>query len=260
VNPRGLVDRSVPVLKVESVEGETRAVLIGTACHNTTLSGKDMLISGDFAGYAQHYVEQQIDGVQAMFMQGCGGDANPFPDGSEEIARVHGMTLGKEVTRVLATKLEPIAGPLTMLLSWVELPLQQDITKETYDKLNRASGSTRNVARKLKEQRISDGELPGLFLTQIGFWQFGSDLTLVALPGEVVVDYVKLIEEAIGPRKLWVSAYNHDVFGYLPSKRVLREGGYEMRGVYSGGIGIFAPEAEDVVVEAVRQLAQKAGR
>lgn len=260
VNPRGLADRSVPVLKVESSDEKLRCLLIGTACHNTTLTGRDMQISGDFAGYAQQHIEQELDGVQVMFLQGCGGDANPFPRGSEEIARVHGLTLGKEVLRVLETELTTIRGPLTAQLAAVSLPLQQEFTEADFEKLNRASGATRNVASKLRERLDSENKLPTAYDSRIALWQLGEDLTLVALPGEVVVDYVHLLEAAIGPRKLWVSAYNHDVFGYLPSARVLREGGYEVRGVYAGGIGIFAPEAERIVVDQVRALAIKAGR
>lgn len=260
VNPRGLADRSVPILKIAAPDGTVRGVLIGTACHNTTLGGQDMQISGDYAGYAQQHVEGQHAGVQAMFMQGCGGDANPFPRGSEETSRIHGMTLGKEVLRVLDTELTPIAGQLTTVLGTVALPLQHHFTEDDFDKLDRASGSTRKVAQQLKEKIESGEELPTSYESRIAVWQFGEDLTLVALPGEVVVDYVRLIEDAIGPRKLWVSAYNHDVFGYLPSTRVLREGGYEMRGIYSGGFGIFAPGAERVVAEQVQALAAEAGR
>lgn len=258
VNPRGLVDRSVPVLRVQSPEGKLRCVLFGAACHNTTLGGTAMRISGDFAGYAQEYVERELDGIQAMFLQGCAGDANPFPRGSEEIARIHGMTLGKEVLRVLSSEFAKIDGPLTTLSSSVQLPLQQNLSDNDYDKLERASGSTRSVAQKLREKLKSDGNLPGSFQTECALWQFGEDLTLVALPGEVVVEYVRLIEDALGPRKLWVSAYNHDVFGYLPTARVLREGGYEIRGIYSGGLGIFAPNVEDVVVERIQALAKQA--
>ena len=95
----------------------------------------------------------------------------------------------------------------------------------------------------------------------MALWQFGDDLTLVGMSGEVVVDYVYLIEQALGrENRLWIAAYCHDVYGYLPSARVLREGGYETRGIYAGGIGFFAPEAEDVVAEAIRQLAEEAGR
>lgn len=87
--------------------------------------------------------------------------------------------------------------------------------------------------------------------------QFGSDLTLVALSGEVVVDYVAQLERAVGPRNLWIAAYCNDVFGYLPSSRVLREGGYETRGVIYGGVGLFRPEAEELVVSRVKKLVER---
>jgi hypothetical protein len=82
----------------------------------------------------------------------------------------------------------------------------------------------------------------------------------VGLSGEVVVDYVQVVEQAIGPLKLWVAAYCNDVYGYLPSARVIREGGYETRGVYYGGGGFFAPSAQEVVGRTVRSLAEKVGR
>ncbi len=91
-------------------------------------------------------------------------------------------------------------------------------------------------------------------------WQFGQDLTLVGLPGEVVVDYVALLEKALGPNQLWLAAYCNDVFGYLPSARVLSEGGYETRGLYAGDAGIFDARAEGVVIEKVTELAKRAGR
>ena len=94
----------------------------------------------------------------------------------------------------------------------------------------------------------------------VAVWQFGSDLTLVGLSGEVVVDYVSLVENALGPNKLWIAAYCNDVFGYLPSARVLREGGYETRGLYSGGIGYFDSRCQEVLITKVRELAKKAGR
>ena len=229
VNPRGLADRSVPVLRVDSVEGKLLGVLFGAACHNTTLTGSNLDLSGDFAGYAQLQVEMARDGVQAMFMQGCGGDANPFPRGSEELASLHGRSLGNEVLRVIDSKLQPVRGPLRTALAIAELPLASPATPDTYG-------------------------------APIAVWQFGRDLTLVALPGEVVVDYVTLIERAIGPRQLWIAAYSNDVFGYLPSVQVLQDGGYETRGLYAGGVGLFAPEAQSAVVKTVRELARATGR
>ncbi len=75
-----------------------------------------------------------------------------------------------------------------------------------------------------------------------------------------MVDYVFRLERDLGPLDLWIAAYCNDVYGYLPSKRVLREGGYETRGLYAGGLGFFAPEAEDVAAETIARLAAEAGR
>ncbi len=102
--------------------------------------------------------------------------------------------------------------------------------------------------------------MPTTYTTPFTVWQFGDDLTLVGLPGEVVVDYVTLIEKALGPRRLWVAAYCNDVFGYLPSAKVLSEGGYETRGLYSGGIGFFTAQAQDVATAAVLEMAGIVGR
>ena len=100
-----VADRSVPVLRVEATDGELLAVVFNAACHNTTLTGDSYRISGGFAGYAQTQIERTFPRTQAMFMQGCAGDANPYPRGSEELARLHGAALGDEVLRVLQEEL-----------------------------------------------------------------------------------------------------------------------------------------------------------
>jgi neutral ceramidase len=261
VNPRGLADRSVPVLRIDSPEGKPRAVLFGAAVHNTTLGGDNYELCGDYAGFTQTYIEEQLPGVQAMFVLGCAGDANPYPRGTMEITRQNGATLGKEVCRVLETKLRSIGGPLKVAHDQVALPLQTSLSREQLESLAatkrspQAWGATRMLAM------LDRGEKPPThYDAPVAVWQLGDDLTIVALPGEVVVDYVTLLEKALGPNKLWIAAYANDVFGYLPSARVLAEGGYETRGLYSGGAGFFTADAEQVLVKKVRELAIQAGR
>jgi neutral ceramidase len=261
VNPRGLADRTVPVLRVEDADGKPRAVLFGAATHNTTLGQDNYQLCGDYAGYAQAYVQEHFPGVQAMFMIGCAGDSNPYPRGTMELAKKHGESLGAEVGRVLAGKPRPIAGPLTIAFDRADLPLQAAPSREELKKLaaNRRSPQTWGAAEMLAA--LDRGEkLPTHYGAPLTVWQFGRDLTLVGLSGEAVVDYVTDLERALGPNRLWVAAYCNDVFGYLPSARVLSEGGYETRGLYSGGAGFFDPKAEEVVVRKVRELAGKAGR
>ena len=269
VNPRGPVDRSVPVLRIDSAEGKLVGVVFGAACHNTTFGARDNQVSGDFAGVAQSFVEREFPGAQAMFMQGLAGDANPYPNSlndpakrpAVEIAREHGASLGREVTRVLGNALKPVNGPLRAAFENVALPLQKPPARAELEKTTAKAGSTQKwVADQMLARLVGGEPLPEHYTAPVTVWQFGGDLTLVGLPGEVVVDYVRLIEDAVGPLKLWLSAYCNDTFGYLPSARVLREGGYETRGIYHGGIGYFAPEAEDVMVAKVRELASRAER
>ena len=42
-----------------------------------------------------------------------------------------------------------------------------------------------------------------------------------------MVDYALRLAREYPERRMWVAGYSNDVFGYVPSVRVLREGGYE---------------------------------
>jgi neutral ceramidase len=261
VNPRGLADRSVPVLRIDAADGTPRAILFGAAVHGTTLGQDNLQICGDYAGFAQSHVEEKFPKVQAMFMLGCAGDANPYPRGTMDQARHHGKTLGEEVCRVVATKLRPVKGPLQIAFGMADVPLQSSFPREGLEKLVSDKRNAKSFAAKQMLDRLNRGDkLPTRYPCPLAVWQFGDSLTMVGLSGEVVVDYVTILERALGPNQLWVAAYCNDVFGYLPSARVLNEGGYETRGLYSGGAGWFAPEAEQVVVRKVRELARTAGR
>jgi neutral ceramidase len=261
VNPRGLADRSVPVLRIDDPSGKLVGIVCGTACHNTTLGAQDYEISGDYAGHAQRLIEEQHPGAQAMFVLGCAGDANPYPRGTHEIALTHGKELAKEVERVLTTKLLPVRGPLKIASGEASLPLAPPPSREEIEKLAAGkSGALPWVAQQMLTRLKAGEKLPTEYTCPLAVWQFGDDLTLVALSGEVVSDYVRMLEDALGPNRLWVAAYCNDVYGYLPSARVLREGGYETRGLYSGGIGLFASDAQDALVGKVRDLAKSAGR
>ncbi len=90
-------------------------------------------------------------------------------------------------------------------------------------------------------------------------WQIGRDLTFVALGGEVVVDYSLRLKKELGRDGTWVAGYTNDVMAYIPSLRVLKEGGYEGGGamVYYGLPTVWGPKVEDVIVAAVHGQVKK---
>src|SRR5207253_4278919 len=128
-----------------------------------------------------------------------------------------------------------------------DLPLATHLTREELTKLAADKRNAKAFAANQMLAILDRGDkLPTHKSCPLTVWQFGQDLTLVGLAGEVVVDYVTLLEKALGPNQLWIAGYCNDVFGYLPSARVLREGGYETRGLYAGGAGLFDPGADEV--------------
>ncbi|MDB4733720.1 hypothetical protein OAF42_04665 [Planctomicrobium sp.] len=56
-----------------------------------------------------------------------------------------------------------------------------------------------------------------------------------------------------------MAGYSNHVFGYLPSHRVLQEGGYEGGGamIYSAYPGPFADSMEDRVIGKAKELVQQ---
>jgi hypothetical protein len=71
----GPVDHDLPVLVVRDPKGKVRAVYVSYACHCVTLSNNK--ISGDWAGYAQEAIQDEVPGAVALVSIGCGADANP---------------------------------------------------------------------------------------------------------------------------------------------------------------------------------------
>jgi hypothetical protein len=261
-NPKGPVDRSVLVLRADDSQGRLRAVLLGVACHCTCTGSKNLLIDGDYAGRAQANLQERFPGAQAMFLTGCGGDANPWPRGELAQAAQHGATLAAEVARVLAEKLAPLRPPLRTALQTAALPIAPAGTREELAAMAKSSSSWLRYIGTRQLALLERGQTPAAsYPMPVSLWHFGTDLALVGLSGEPVNDFVHLIENAIGPTRLWVAGYCHDVFGYVPSARILAEGGYETRGIDRGdAVGQFTPAAQDAVVATVTALARATGR
>jgi hypothetical protein len=251
----GPVDHDVPVLRVEGPDGKLRAILFGYACHNTTLALYQFC--GDYAGFAQQHLEQSHPAVTALFMIGCGGDQNPYPRGTVELAQQHGRTLAAAVDAALLPQPRPLTGPLRMAMVDVPLDFAAVPSREALLQAQQKSNQyEKGHAARLLDALEKNGRLPASYSYPVQVIRFGDDLVLVALAGEVVVDYsLRLKRELAGPA-VWIAGYSNDVFAYVPSARVLKEGGYEASGavLYSALPSAFAPSLEERIVGKVREL------
>jgi neutral ceramidase len=253
--PDGPVDHAVPVLRIDRLDGTLRGVVFGYACHNTTLAFFQWC--GDYAGFAQSELEAAHPDVTAMFVTGCGGDQNPYPRGQLELAQQHGRALANAVEAALLVKPMPITGKVEARLEHVPLPFA---TLPTAEELrSRLSSSNRyevQHARRLLSRLENDGGLPTEYPCPVQVLRLGEVLTIVTLGGEVVVDYSLRLKAELNEPRLWVAGYSNDVFGYVPSRRVLLEGGYEAGGamLYTSHPGPFSADVEERLVSAVKRL------
>ena len=254
-SPTGPIDHDLPILVVRDLDGNIRAIHANYACHCVTLS--ENLIGGDWAGYAQEHIERSHPGATALISIGCGADQNPISGvmGDRfDIASQQGMEIANEVDRVLAGPLRAVSGPLTVKHTRIDLELATLPTREQFE-LSAKLDTPVGYHARVQLEKLARGEF---LRTKIDYpvqtWAFGDSLAVVFLAGEVVVDYAKRLKSELDSQRLWLCAYSNASPGYIPSERVLKEGGYEGAGamIYYDQPTKFAPGLENKIISVVK--------
>lgn len=258
-NPDNHTDRQIPVLRISAPDGSLRGVVYGVACHPVTL-GVNYEISGDYVGQSRLQLERTVP--HALFVAGCGADANPHRGSNGlELVRKHAVTLASEVKRVMMQPLQPVSGPLKTEFRYVDLPLVAFSSRADVEKMRRGPFADYGNVNKLLAVLDRGAQLPANFAAPFAVWQFGDDLTLVGLPEETVSEYVPLLKQALGEQTLWTAGYCNDISSYLPTVKIMEQGGYETRGfIAESQAGWYAPAVEATLVEAVKQMVDDAKR
>jgi hypothetical protein len=255
---KGPNDHDVPVLAVKDAGGKLLAVAAGYACHATVLSG--YVWSGDYPGYYQIEIEKAHPGAVALFWAGCGADQNPIPRRAPELAEKYGKQLAEAVEHVLGGQLTPIAGRLTtsyreIPLAFAQLPTRDELTAQTKD----TNKYIAMRAKMLLEEIDRGNPLSQTYPYPIELWRLGDNLDWFFLGGEVVVDYAIRTKAEQHGIKTWLAGYSNDVMAYIPSRRVLTEGGYEGGGamVYYGQPTAWSEQVEQEIMEEVTRQAAR---
>lgn len=255
---KGPVDHSVPVLAVRSSEGKLEGIVFGYACHATVLSFYQW--SGDWPGFAQLEIEKAYPGVTALFMAGCGADQNPLPRRTVELAESYGVQTRVAVQQVLEQEMKSLPQPLQAVYEEIPLKLGKLPSRGEIEK-NLTSSNRYEVARakQLLKKIEKDGQLDQTYPYPIQIVGFGDQVRLVVLGGEVVVDYSNRLRREFDRLDLWVAGYANDVMAYIPSVRVLKEGGYEGASsmVYYGLPTVWSEQVEEQIVSTVHRLIQQ---
>lgn len=227
-NPYGPTDKQVLVAKVAKADGAPVAVLFDYATHATAMGPKNYQISGDVLGLAEQFVEKILgDGVIAPAFAGASGDIDPWyrvlPEFNTEGGWIPepvllGTLLGEEVVHVYRDIKQTIpAGKIAT--AFVNLPLPRKPDDKSDDK-----PGDRDVSLNITAGRVGD----------IGFIGFGC---------EMCNEIGTAIKAASPFAHTFVITHCNGAAGYLPTKDMYKEGGYEVRS------SRFAPQAAEMVIK-----------
>jgi neutral ceramidase len=274
-----LVDHDVPVLDCVNEAGQRTAIVFGYACHNTTIPWQDLRYCGDWAGFAIEQLQHDNPTATALFVPGAGADQDPEPHGSVELSQQHGKELADAVQSSLVTPGVEITGHIAAAMENVTLPLEPFTQQSIQSMLDSDDPPQRTKAQFLLDQLQRGEPLITAYSAPIQVVRFGNELLMIALSGEPVIDWAHKLKQSVertaraaatptpSPQPpalsplLWIAGYCNDMFGYLPTRRIQSEGGYEAgrANLWSWIPSPFTNDVEDRISDAVHQLMAKVG-
>jgi hypothetical protein len=154
-----------------------------------------------------------------------------------------------------------VHGSIRAAFTCIDLPLEKTPDREYYEaKLKEKAPATQRYAQHHLDLLAKGKKLMTSYNAPFQVLRFGDAFTLIGLSGETCVDYSLRMKRELPDERLWVAGYCNDIFAYLPSMRILTEGGYEadFNLIYYGFPTRFAPAVEDTVVKTIRELLKAA--
>ena len=266
-NPDGPIDPEVGVLRFDGRDGKPVAVIVNYSTHPTTIGVHVFEVSGDYPGRTQRIVESVYDkGMMVAFTQGAAGDvkaaafdaAGNFKEGEEEDIEHLGRILAGEVIKTMED-CRKIENPrLQANLKKVKFRFQKIPTREELeewvrvhraeiDKWKHPDEETRKGIdwedKHINRVAMSEGKLfwaehalenlkKGTLLPHvegdIQAFTFGKEAALVGVPGELFCEIGLAIKAQSPYPATFVCGYTNGTLGYIPSRKAISEGGYEI--------------------------------
>ena len=238
-NPNGPSDKTVSVLRFETLSGQPIALLYNYADHGTVMGPNNMEVSGDWMGAASRFIERFYEGkfkqdrsdegwelqpqqqemagekgVVALFAQGAAGDQNPIvSDSGEDFSMVDGLgrIMGEEVVR--------IANGMTL----------EKMSTEA-----RISGSQKVLT--CPGQKVAPGPEPRKVYTfekadpvniRLSLLML-NNIAITGVSGEVLTPILQRLQKESPIKKMFMVGYANGYSGYIPNDAAYNQVSYEI--------------------------------
>jgi len=252
--PEGLID---PYVRLVSFwDGEEPLVAISYyACHPISYYGRGG-VSADFVGMARAAREAALPGVAEIYFTGAGGNiaCGKYNDGSTSNRPVLASRLerGMKLAWDAQKKVPLTAADVDWRVAPVRLPLSRSLEEEGIRKTLKDPGAAlfRRVLAAVKlawMRRARAGHKVEPCCLRIG------PVYLLHMPGELFVEYQLAAQKMRPDAFVCMAAYGDLGSLYVGTKAAYSQGGYEV------GMSLVAPDVEDVLMAAMRNLLECKG-
>jgi hypothetical protein len=245
--PEGIIDPAVRVVSLWNGE-QPVVVLSYYATHPQSHHAKGG-VSCDFVGIARRLRDEAQPGVLFVHFDGASGNvtAGKYNDGSPENRPVLAHRLADGMARAQADSAAHKAPISDVDVSWrvrrVGLPVAPWIAQTELEQ-KFAAHPTFALARNLAWGRLRRaGRTIDLTSLQLG------NARILHMPGELFVEYQLFAQRLRPDLFVAMAAYGDYGPGYIGTRQAYPQGGYE-----TGTASRVAPEVEDVLVTALRDL------
>jgi neutral ceramidase len=265
--PGGIIDPSIPTIRIENAAGEVIGILCCYACHPVTLGSDNRLITADYPGAVVGALEAVYPHAVALFITGCAGQINTghsteasLSTRPSEVRSFREMTrLGRAIAGAAVQASEHAAGPrgtpkatapraggqaqVRAVTIGVEAPR---LPADDPDTLRRMSAEWRQQAACLPPtsdgspeesdrllrwaawaERMAASSPHAKFVPLEVTAMRWGDICLIGLPGEPFVELGLEIRRRASASVV-VAGYVNGCPGYVPHRSAYDEGGYEV--------------------------------
>ncbi len=256
-SPDGECDKNLYLLKLEDEQGKMRALAMNFACHPSNL-GAYSVLSSEYPGRLCQRVESEFYGTTALFFQGFGSDAK-LRIGATAALHFSGISYDDcdevALSMVQRIKNHLISGDWQTLpvklgseVFKIELPLEPNPPQYYLDaKLNYAEsadthfaaipGDLNNTGKNIRQFHWARADyvldnydaLPDALPLNCGVVRINPDFYIFSMGGEPGINIASVLREAFPEKQLLCFGYN-DAIAYVPSDKMISEGGYEAGG------------------------------
>jgi neutral ceramidase len=234
-NPNGPSDKTVSVLKFESLSGKPIAFFINYSVHGVVMGEDNLQVSGDLPGATSRFVEQYYEsksnsrddagwdlnlqpqektddnGVVALWTSGPAGDQNPIVmDSGEDFSMVDalGRILGEETVRV--------ANNITTMSPQAKIWGSQEVITCPGQQLDGPAPS--------KEYKFKDSDPVNIRLSLLMI----NKVALAGVSGEVLTPIFQHLQKESPFQDTIMVTHANGLSGYIPNDAAYNQISYEI--------------------------------